>query len=206
MTTVAQKRRTMGPERSKVVIEEVKNLKQVGILREVSYQTWIANPVLVRKHDGCWRMCIDFKNLNDACPKDFYPLPSIDIKVDSQAPFRYKCFLDAYKGYHQVQMAEADKDKTTFYTDKGIFCYTKMSFSLKNAGATYQRLMDKAFKDQIGRNLEVYVDDLVNKSRAEADMMKDIQEIFDQLRAIRMKLNPKKCSFGMEVGQLFGSW
>jgi hypothetical protein len=101
-------------------------------------------------------------------------------------------------------MAEAEEDKTAFYTDIGIFCYTKMSFGLKNAGATYQRLMDKAFKDQIGRNLEVYVDDLVIKSRNEADMMKDIQETFNHLRSILMKLNPKKCSFGMEVGQFLG--
>jgi hypothetical protein len=79
----------MGPERSTVVIEEVKKLKETSILREVRYQTWIANPVLVRKHDGGWRMCVDFKNLNGACPKDCYPLPSIDIKVDSLAPFRY---------------------------------------------------------------------------------------------------------------------
>jgi hypothetical protein len=90
MTPVAQKKRTMGPEQSKVVIEEVKKLKQAGILREVRYQTWIANLVLVRKHDGGWRMCVDFKNLNDACPKDCYPFPSIDIKVDSLGPFSYK--------------------------------------------------------------------------------------------------------------------
>jgi hypothetical protein len=90
------------------------------------------------------------------------------------APFRFKCFLDAYKGYHQVQMAEHDEDKMTFYTDIGIFCYTKMLFGLKNVGATYQRLMDKAFKNQIGRNLEVYVDDLVIKSQTKADMLTDI--------------------------------
>jgi hypothetical protein len=83
-------------------------------------------------------MCVDFKNLNDACLKDCYALPSIDIKVDSLAPFRYKCFVDAYKGYHQVQMAEADEDKTAFYTDIGIFCYIKMLFSLKNVRTTYQ--------------------------------------------------------------------
>jgi hypothetical protein len=149
-------------------------------------------------------MCVDFKNLNDACPKDCYPLPSIDVKVDSLAPFRYKCFLDAYKGYYQVQMAKEDEDKTAFYTDIGIFCYTKMPYRLKNTGATYQRLMDKVFKDQIGRNLEVYVDDLVIKSRTETDMLKDIQETFDQLRSINMKLNPKKCSFGTQVGPFLG--
>jgi hypothetical protein len=92
-------------------------------------------------------MYVDFKYLNDARPKDCYPFPLIDIKVDSLAPFRYKCFLDAYKGYHQVQMAEADEDKTTFYSEIGMFCHTKISFGLKNTGATYQRLMDKALKN-----------------------------------------------------------
>jgi hypothetical protein len=101
-------------------------------------------------------------------------------------------------------MAEAVEDKTTFYTDIGIFRYTKMPFGLKNAEATYQRLMDKAFKDQIGRNLEVYMDDMVIKSQTEKDMMKDSQETFDRLRTIRTKLNIKKCSFGMEVVQFLG--
>ena len=107
-------------------------------------------------------------------------------------------FLDAYKGYHQIQMAIEDEDKTAFVTNEGLYCYTKMSFGLKNAGATYQRLMDRAFKNQIGRNLEVYVDDVVIKSLAEDSMIDDISETFVRLRSINMKLNPKKCSFGME--------
>ncbi|GJU22058.1 reverse transcriptase domain-containing protein [Tanacetum coccineum] len=115
-----------------------------------------------------------------------------------------KCFLDAYKGYHQVQMSEEDEEKTAFYTDQGTFCYKKMSFGLKNAGATYQRLVDEAFDKQIGWNLEVYVDDMVIKSKAEKDMLADIAETFDNLRRINMKLNPKKCSFGVEEGKFLG--
>ncbi|KAD4586584.1 hypothetical protein E3N88_24185 [Mikania micrantha] len=122
---------------------------------------------MVQKSDGTWRMCIYYKDLNRACPKDNYPLPEIDLKVDSLAEFPVKCFLDAYKVYHQVQMAEEDENKTAFHTDIGIFCYKKMPFGLKNAGATYQRMMDIVFKDQIGKNVEVYVDDLVIKSRGE---------------------------------------
>ena len=113
-------------------------------------------------------------------------------------------FSGAYKGYHQIQMVAEDEDKTAFCTDIGVFCYTKMPFGLKNAGATYQRLMDKAFKPQIGVNLEVYVDDLVIKSKEEDQMLRDIQDTFDQLRSIRMKLNPRKCSFGMEEGKFLG--
>nr|GEY09109.1 reverse transcriptase domain-containing protein [Tanacetum cinerariifolium] len=97
-------------------------------------------------------------------------------------------------------MAEEDEEKTTFITSQGIFCYSKMSFELKNVRATYQRLVDKAFQKQIGRNLEVYVDDLVIKSRTEQEVIRDIKETFKTLREINMKLNPKKCTFGMREG------
>nr|GFD54642.1 reverse transcriptase domain-containing protein [Tanacetum cinerariifolium] len=88
-------------------------------------------------------------------------------------------------------VAEADEEKTAFHTGHGVYCYTKMPFGLKNAGATYQRLMDKAFKGQVGRNIEVYVDDLVVKSYTEAEMMRDIEETFCTLRKVNMNLNPK---------------
>ncbi|GKA88541.1 reverse transcriptase domain-containing protein [Tanacetum coccineum] len=100
----------------------------------------------------------------------------------------------AYKGYHQIQMAKEDEEKTAFITSQGIFCYTKPPFSLRNAGATYQRLVDKAFHKQIGRNLELYVDDLVIKSRTEDEIVRNIEETFKTLREINMKLNPKNCA------------
>ncbi|GJV99611.1 reverse transcriptase domain-containing protein [Tanacetum coccineum] len=152
------------------------------------------------KHDGTWRMCVDFKDLNNACPKDCYPLPEIDWKVESLCGYPFKCFLDAYKGYHQIKMAKEDEEKTAFITSQGIFCYSKMSFGLKNVGSTYQRLVDKAFQRQIGRNIEVYVDDLVIKSHTEEEIIRDITETFKILRQINMKLNPKKCTFGMQEG------
>jgi len=101
-------------------------------------------------------------------------------------------------------MKKTDEDKTAFHTDQGIYCFKKMPFGLKNAGATYQRLIDKAFKDQIGRNVEAYVDDIVIKSNSEEKMLADVQETFDTLRSINMKLNPSKCSFGMEEGKFLG--
>nr|GEV76613.1 reverse transcriptase domain-containing protein [Tanacetum cinerariifolium] len=151
-----------------------------------------------------WRMCVDFTDLNKACPQDCYPLSEIDWKVESICGYPFKCFLDAYKGYHQIQLAEADEEKTAFHTRQGVYCYTKMPFGLKNDGATYQRLMDKAFKSQVGRNIEVYVDDLVVKSYTEAGMMRDIEETFRTLRKVNMKLNPKKCSFGLAEGVFLG--
>nr|GEV19344.1 reverse transcriptase domain-containing protein [Tanacetum cinerariifolium] len=110
----------------------------------------------------------------------------------------------AYKGYHQIQLAETDEEKIAFHTGQGVYCYTKIPFGLKNAGATYQRLIDKAFESQMGRNIEVYVDDLVVKSHTEAEMVRDIEETFQTLRKINMKLNPKKCSFGLAEGVFLG--
>ncbi|GJV08074.1 reverse transcriptase domain-containing protein [Tanacetum coccineum] len=173
-------------------------------MKEVHYYNWLSNPIMVKKHDKCWRMCVDFKDLNKACPKDGYRLPEIDLKVESLCGYPFKCFLDMYKGYHQIKMAKEDEEKTTFITSQGIFCYSKMPFGLKNAGATYQRLVYKAFQKQIGRNLEVYVDDLVIKSRMEEEIMRDIEKTFRTLREINMKLNPKKCTFGVEEGMFLG--
>ncbi|GJT09008.1 reverse transcriptase domain-containing protein [Tanacetum coccineum] len=104
-------------------------------------------------------------NVNLACPKDYHLLPEIDLKIKEVMGFPFKCFLDTYKGYNRIQMLEEDEEKTAFYTNQGIYCYTKMPFGLKNTGATYQRLMDLAFKAQLGWNLESYVDDMVIKSK-----------------------------------------
>nr|GEV69179.1 reverse transcriptase domain-containing protein [Tanacetum cinerariifolium] len=151
---VRQMKKGQEPKRNKAIYEEIEKLVDAGIMKEVKYHSWLSNPVMVKKHDGSWRMCVDFKDLNKACPEDGYPLPEIDWKVESLCGYPFKCFLDAYKGYHQIKMAKEDEEKTAFITNQGIFCYSKMPFGLKNAGATYQRLVDKAFQKQIGPNLE----------------------------------------------------
>ncbi|GJU55218.1 reverse transcriptase domain-containing protein [Tanacetum coccineum] len=156
------------------------------------------------KHDGSWRMCVDFTDLDKACPQDCYPLSEIDWKVESLCGYPFKCFLDAYKGYHHIQMAVSYEEKTAFHTSHGVYCYTKIPFGLKNADATYERLVDKAFDNQVGRNIEVYVDDLVIKSHTEAEMLRDIDETFRTLRKINIKLNPKKCTFEAVEGMFLG--
>ncbi|GKB13474.1 reverse transcriptase domain-containing protein, partial [Tanacetum coccineum] len=196
---VRQKKRGQAADRNQAIQEEVGKLVEAGIMKEVHYHDWLSNPVMVKKHDDSWRMCVDFKDLNKACPKDGYPLPEIDWKVESLCGFPFKCFLDAYKGYHQIQMAKEDEEKTAFITSQGIFCYTKMPFGLRNVGATYQRLVDKAFHKQVGRNVEVYVDDLVIRIRTEEEIVRDIEETFKTLREINMKLNPKKALRGLEL-------
>ncbi|GKD16414.1 reverse transcriptase domain-containing protein, partial [Tanacetum coccineum] len=201
---VRQKKRGQASERSKAICEEVEKLVNADIMKEVHYHSWLSNPVMVKKHNNSWRMCVDLKDLNKACPKDGYPLPEIDWEVESLCEYPFKCFLDAYKGYHQIKMAKEDEEKTTFITSQGIFCYSKMPFGLKNASATYQRLVDKAFQKQIGRNLEAYVDDLVIKSCTKQEVIRDVEETFRTLRKINMKLNPKKCTFGMREEVFLG--
>nr|GEW92409.1 reverse transcriptase domain-containing protein [Tanacetum cinerariifolium] len=148
MLTHKVKKRGQAPDRNKAIQEEVSKLVEAKITREVHYHDWLSNPVMVKKHDGSWRMCVDFTYFK-ACPKDCYPLPEIDWKVESLCGYPFKCFLDAYKGYHQIQIAEEDEEKTTFHTNQRVFCYTKMLFGLKNAGATYRRLVDNAFKKRL---------------------------------------------------------
>ncbi|XP_027063199.2 uncharacterized protein [Coffea arabica] len=201
---VRQKRRHFGPERSKAISDEVDKLLPAKMIHEVQYPTWLSNPVMVKKDTDGWRMCVDFTELNKACPKNCYPLPRIDTLVDSAMGYEILCFLDAFKGYHQIGMNEEDQEKTAFYTDRGTYCYTTMPFGLKNAGATYQRLINRLFKNQIGRNVEAYVDDILVKSLATSSFLSDLREVFGVLRDSRMKLNPKKCVFGVTSGKFLG--
>ena len=123
-------------------------------------------------------MCTDYTHLNKACPKDAYPLPSIDKLVDGASGFKFLSFLDAYSGHNQIHMHPPDEAKTAFITEDANYYYQVMPFGLKNAGATYQRLMDKVFKDQIGRNVEVYVNDMVVKSQSVDQHAADLAEVF----------------------------
>nr|KYP35063.1 Transposon Ty3-I Gag-Pol polyprotein [Cajanus cajan] len=153
---VSQRQRKLGGERREAVKLETQKLLDARFIREIKYTTWLANVVMVKKSNGNWRMCIDYTDLNKACPKDSYPLPNIDRLVDGAS------------------------------------------------GATYQRLMDKVFTKKIGRNLEVYVDDMVIKTKSPAEHVQDIAEIFQQVRRHNMRLNPEKCVFGVQGGKFLG--
>ena len=142
---VQQKKRVYTQERDKAIAEEVRKLLEVDFFREVYYSDWLANVVMVKKANEKWRMCVDFTGLNKACPKDSYPLQRIDTLVDSIARNQLLSFMDAFSGYNQIKLEEADQEKTSFITSQGLFCYKVMPFGLKNAGATYQRLMNKMF-------------------------------------------------------------
>ena len=175
----------------------------MGFIREVYYPDWLVNVIIVKKANEKWRMCIDFTDLNKTCPKNSYPLPRVNVLVDSIAQHQLLSFMDAFFGYNQIRMDELDQEKTSFVTSQGLFCYKVMSFSLKNAGATYQRLMNKMFANQIGRNVQVYIDDMLVKSRME-DHLEDLKETFNTFHYYNMKLNLSKCAFGVTVGKFLG--
>src|SRR3954467_12897606 len=156
-------RRFSEPKR-RVIGEEVNRLLDAQFIRETKKATWIANPVLVPKKDtDVLRMCVDYGPVNKHCPKDHFPLPRIDQIIDSTAGCDLLCFLDAYSGYNQIRMKEEDEEHTSFITPYGVFCYRTMPFGLKNVGATYQRMMQACLKEQIERNVQVYVDDIESK-------------------------------------------
>lgn len=149
-------------------------------------------------------MCVDFIDLNKACHKDHFPLPRIDQLVDSIAGCELFSFLDAYSGYHQISMAKEDKEKTTFIMPFDVFCYTKMPFELISVGNMYQREIQGALGDLIGRNVVAYVDDVVVKTKTSDKLIDDLRETFNNLRRHRLKLNPEKCVFGVPSGKLLG--
>jgi hypothetical protein len=136
-----QRLRRFDEEKRRAIGEEIQKLLAVGFIKEVSHPEWLANPVLVKKKNGKWRMCVDYTGLNKACPKVPFPLPRIDQIVDSTAGCETLSFLDAYSGYHQIKMKESDQLVTSFITPFGMYCYVTMPFGLRNAGATYQRCM-----------------------------------------------------------------
>ena len=142
---VKHKGRSVALERQKAINEEVSKLLQAQAIREVDYLDWLANVVLVKKANGKLRLCIDFTDVNRASSKDSFPLPRIDLIVDATAGNELFSFMDAFSGYNQIRMDPNDQEKTSFVTGQGTYYYQVMPFGLKNAGATYQRLVNKMF-------------------------------------------------------------
>uniref|UniRef100_A0A2N9I3X3 RNase H type-1 domain-containing protein n=1 Tax=Fagus sylvatica TaxID=28930 RepID=A0A2N9I3X3_FAGSY len=201
---VKQALRRMKPEVILKIKEEVEKQLKAGFLSTVTYSDWVANIVPVPKKDGKVRMCVDYRDLNRASPKDNFPLPHIDTLVDNTATNVVFSFMDGFSGYNQIKMAEEDKSKTAFVTHWGTFVYDVMPFGLKNAGATYQRAMVTLFHDMIHHEIEVYVDDMIAKSRTAQDHLTDLRKLFQRLKKYQLRLNPNKCAFGVTSGKLLG--
>jgi hypothetical protein len=164
-------------------IKKLAKLLAVGFIKAVYHPEWLANPVLVlKKNNNEWRMCVDYTNLNKHCPKDLFALPRIGQVIDSMAGCVLLSFLDCYSDYHQITLKEKDQIKTAFITLFGAYAHTTMSFGLKNAGATYQRAIHICLADQLHRNVEAYVDDVVIKTRSHNKFIPDLKETFNSLR------------------------
>ncbi|CAN6719462.1 unnamed protein product [Malus baccata var. baccata] len=146
------------------------------------------------------------KNINGATPKDKYPMPMADLSIDAVAKNKVLSFMDGNTGYNQIKMAPEDIHKTAFRCPGhvGAYEYLVMPFGLKNAGATYQRAMNAIFHDLIGHNMEVYIDDIVVKSKMEEQHLIDLRQALTRMRVHKLKMNPKKCAFGVRAGNFLG--
>ena len=191
-------------EHSDAVKNEVAKLKQAGAIKEVFYPEWLANIVVVKKKTGKWRVCVDSTDLNKACPKNPFPMPQIDQLVDATVGHPRMSFLNAFQGYHQIALAVDDQEKIAFVTPIENYHYKVMPFGLKNVGATYQRMMTSMFEPQLGKNIDIYIDDMVVKSKVESDHVNDLRNIFDILRRYKLRLNASKCSFGVGSRKFLG--
>ena len=204
ITSKRQPLRRPSKEHAEAVRNEVAKLKQAKAIKEVFYPQWLANTVVVKKKTGKWRVCVDFTDLNEAYPKDHFPMPRIDQLVDATVGHPQMSFLDAFQGYHSIPLALDNQEKTAFATPTGNYHYKVMPFGLKNAGSTYQRMMTKMFEPQLGRSIEVYIDDMVVKSKAVFEHVRDLTNIFEILRKHKLRLNASKCSFGVGSRKFLG--
>jgi hypothetical protein len=199
-----QRLRKMSDDIAEGAQNEVKGLLSAGVIREVKYPEWLANTVMVKKANDKWRMCIDFTDLNKACPKDEFPLPRIDSLVDAVALSELMSLLDCYLGYHQIWMKKEDEPKTSFITPSGTYCYLRMAEGLKNARGSFSRMTAKVLHSQIGRNVLTYVDDIIVKNTKQENHIADLHETFANFRQVGLKLNPEKCVFGVKKGKFLG--
>ena len=160
--------------------------------------------MVLPKKGGKWCVCVDYIDLNEACPKDSFPLPRIDQIVDATAGHGILSFLDAFSEYHQILMHPPDAEKIGFMMPHILYCYNVMKFGLKNVGASYQRMVTRIFRPLIGKSMEVYIDDMLVKSKEHPDHTRHLQETFKLLQRHNMKLNPLKCAFGVSSGKFLG--
>jgi hypothetical protein len=187
-----QRVRQMKAEVLEEVKKEVEKMIEAGFIRTCRYAEWISNVVSVQKKDGRWRVCVDFRELNRATPKDEYPMPVAETLINAAAGHKMLSFMDGNAGYNQIFMAPEDIHKTAFRVPGavGLFEYVVMTFRLKNAGATYQRAMNYMFHDLIGKLVEIYIDDVVVKSTSTEGHLGDLQRVLERTRKFGLRMNP----------------
>ena len=201
---VAQPTRIFHTEIEGQIVREVQKLLAVGFIKPIQHLHWLSNIVLVKKKNGQIRCCVYFKNFNKACPKDEFPLPNMDLLIDSVARSAMFSFMDGFSEYNQIRMAPKDTEKTAFRTPMGNFYYTVMPFGLKNTGVTYQRAMTAIFHNMMHQELEDYVDDIVVKSKKREEHFYVLTKVFERCRTFKLRMNPLKCAFGVSFGKFLG--
>lgn len=149
-------------------------------------------------------MCVDYSDLSRACPKDTYPLPNVDKLVDNSSGYKPFSFMDAFSMYNQIPVDPKDEEKTTFMVEVGNHFYGVMPFILKNASATYQRMMNEVFKDEIRDMLKVCMDDMIFKYREEPDHMSHLNVVFTKVRKYKMDLNLENSTFRVKAAKFVG--
>ena len=201
---VVQPMRTFHPEVEAQITQEVKKLLSAGFIKPIQHPRWLSNIVPVKKKNGQIWYCVDFRNLNKACPKDEFPLPNMDLLIDLAVGHAMFSFMDGFSGYNQIFMSSRDAEKTAFRIPIRNFYYTVMPFGLKNAGATYQRTMTAMFHDMMHREIKDYVNDIVVKSKTREDHFGILKKVFERCRLYKLKMNPLKCAFGVSAGKFLG--
>jgi hypothetical protein len=185
------------------VKKEIEKMLEAGFIRPCRYAEWISSIVPVQKKDGRWWVCMDFRDLNKATPKDEYPMSVTETLINAAVDNKILSFMDGNANYNQIFMALEDIHKTAFRVPGavGLFEYVVMTFGLKNAGATYQRAMNYIYYDLIGKLVEIYIDDVVVKSTSTGGHLEDLRQVFEWTRRFGLKMNPKKCAFGVSADQ-----
>jgi hypothetical protein len=201
---VVQPMRTFHPEVEAQITKEIQKLLAAGFVKPIQHPQWLSNIVPVKKKNGQIRCCVDFCNLNKTCPKDEFPLPSMDVLIDSAAGHEMFSFMDGFSGYNQIRMSPKDAKKTAFRTPIGNFYYIVMSFGLKNARATYQRTMTTIFHDMMHREIEDYVEDVVVKSKTREGHLETLRKVLERYRVYKLRMNPLKCAFGVSARNFLG--
>jgi hypothetical protein len=183
------------------VKKEIENMLEAGLIRPCRYAKWISSIVPVQKKDGRWWVCVYFRNLNRATPKDEYLMPVAETLINAAAGNKILSFMDGNTGCNQIFMAPEDIHKTAFRVPGavGLFEYGVMTFGLKNASATYQHAMNCIYHDLISKLVEIYIDDVVVKSTSTGGHLGVLHQVFERTRRFRLKMNPMKCAFGVST-------
>jgi len=192
-----QKLRKFHPDLEPQMKQELKKILYAKIIFPIRHTEWVANLVPVRKKNGDVRLCVDFRNLDRASKKDNYPVPPMEQILQKVVGSEMFYLLDGFLGYNQVLVYHTDQLLTAFRTKWGTFFFRKMSFGLINAGATFQREMDVAFRGLINESVVVYLDDVTIYARKRLDHIHHLRQVLERCRKYGISLNPKKSGFAV---------